>query len=147
MESIITSFGLDWKIVLPAILNFLLVIGILYFVLYKKVFLVLEERQKKIAEGVKKHDQAEQIISDAEAKRKKMFREADEKIVGEYKEFQQNLNQEKEEVLKYAKVEADKIISNSKQTAEETKEGIIKSADKEIAKMAILATEKILAEK
>ena len=51
MDQIIEKFGIDWKIFTAEIVNFLLLLAILSYFFYKKIFSVIEERQNKINEG------------------------------------------------------------------------------------------------
>jgi F-type H+-transporting ATPase subunit b len=147
MNEIINSFGIDWKIFSAEIVNFLVVIGILYFFVFKKVFVKLEERKKIISEGIENSKLAEEKIEEAQ-------KQSGEIISGARIEASDKINlavataeERKEVILKEAKEKGGEILDNAKKTGEEKKESIISKAEVEIAKMAILGAEKILSEK
>jgi len=147
MDKIITSFGIDWKIVLASLFNFLVVIWVIYYFLNKKVFSVLEERRAKIKEGVEKYEKSDEILEKARKDGSEIIKKAnitsDEKIQKAKELAEEKTNK----ILEEAKVKADnekkKIILN----AEEEKNKIIKSAKDEIVEIAILQSEKILSTK
>lgn len=147
MNEIINSFGIDWKIFTAEIFNFLVIIFILYFFVFKKIFEKLEERKKIISDGVEKSQQAEEKLSEAEKKSGQIISnarvEATEKI-----NLAINIAKEKEgEILTQAKKKSDDILDKAKKQSEIEKQNIIAKADEEISKMAILGVEKILKEK
>lgn len=125
----------------------MVVIGILYFFVFKKVFVKLEERKKIISEGIENSKLAEEKIEEAQ-------KQSGEIISGARIEASDKINlavataeERKEVILKEAKEKGGEILDNAKKTGEEKKESIISKAEVEIAKMAILGAEKILSEK
>jgi F-type H+-transporting ATPase subunit b len=59
------QLGLDLGLFLSQIVNFGLLLGILYVLLYKPILSKLEERAKKIKKGIDDAEQAEQLRADA----------------------------------------------------------------------------------
>ncbi len=147
MEEIINSFGIKWEIFVAEIFNFLLLIGILYYFLFRKIFENLDKRREIIADGIKKSEQAEEVLEEAKQERAEIVKEArmeaDEKI----KQALDLAKNKEAEIIKEANKKSAEIISENKNKAEKLKEKIISDADQEIAKLAILGAEKILQEK
>ena len=52
MNSIITTFHIDWKIILAQAVNFAIVFAVLYFFALKPLNKLMAERAEKIAKGV-----------------------------------------------------------------------------------------------
>ncbi len=147
MDEIISNFGIDWRILIAEVFNFLIIIAILYFFVFKRIFVNLDKRREIIANGVKKSELAEETLKNAKKKRDEIIvrarAEANDKIKKSI-----DIGKEKESViLKKAKNKADEIIESGKSLGERQKNSIILSADKEIAKLAILGVEKILIKK
>jgi ATP synthase F0 subunit b len=125
----------------------LVVILILYFFVFKKIFEKLEERKKIITDGIEKSELAGEKLIEAEKKSGEIISEArieaSEKI-----NLAINTAKEKEEIiLSEAKNKGEVILEKAKKTGEDQKKDIISEADEEIVKMAILGAEKILSKK
>ena len=147
MDQIINKFGIDWKIFSAEILNFLILLAFLSLVFYKKIFSVIEERQKKIDEGLTRAEEADKIVAEAENKKIEIIsearKEAEEKVL---KAVEIGKNK-KEDIIQKAKNESERIINSAKKSGLEEKEKIISSSKEDITKMIVLGAEKVLAEK
>jgi tRNA A37 threonylcarbamoyladenosine synthetase subunit TsaC/SUA5/YrdC len=62
MEKLLESFGIDYKILIAQIINFSLIFFLLYKFLFNPLKKVIEERKKKIYEGLKKWQESEKLI-------------------------------------------------------------------------------------
>ena len=62
------QFGVDWPHFIAQCISFLIVAGLLYKFAYKLVLTVLEERCKKIAEGLANADQIKKDLVNVQAK-------------------------------------------------------------------------------
>ena len=99
MEELITTFHIDWKLMIAQIVNFGIVFGLLYWLAAKPLSKLMKDRTKEITEGL---DNAKEIIVTSEVDGKEIIKEAKEKAI-----------LEKEEILKQAKIEAEKEKKNS----------------------------------
>ncbi len=147
MEEIIKSFGVDWKIILAAVFNFLIVLWVIHYFLNKKVFSVLEERKDKIKKGIEKFKESEGHLKNAKDESKNIIREANilsDKKIQKAKELAE---EKKNEILKEAKELSEKEKKTILEKAQEDREKIVSSAKNDIAEMALLQAEKILFKK
>lgn len=109
MDSFITTFHIDWKILIAQAINFGIVFILLYFFALKPIKKIMEERTTTIEGG----------IFDAKANA----------------EILKKTKKEYEDVLANARIEANTIFQEGKKEAEEKKRVMIKDADKEIEEM------------
>src|SRR3990167_5770479 len=65
MSELFEAFGVNWKLLLVQAVNFGLLLSVLTYFLYKPVLRIIDERQKKIAEGVKTAEEAARKLADA----------------------------------------------------------------------------------
>ena len=65
MEQLIEVFGIDWKLILAQVVNFLILLGVLSYFLYRPVMKVLTERQQAIERGVRDAEAAGQKLAAA----------------------------------------------------------------------------------
>ena len=52
MESIISTFHIDWKIIIAQMINFVIVFVVLYIFALKPLSKLMKERGEKIAKGI-----------------------------------------------------------------------------------------------
>lgn len=141
------ELGIDWKILLGQIINFLILLFLLRRFVFKPFLAILEKRRNRIEEGIKNAQAAEKSLenirnlagefkqkSEKEARDLIIAAEAKSRIRAE--EIMQKVNEEK----KIALEEAKRIIQ--RETEEEAKK-----KEKEITEKAFILTEKLLKEK
>ena len=147
MQEIINKFGIDWKIFSAEIVNFLVLLAILSLVFYKKIFSIVEERQKKINEGLDKSERADMELKEAKEKKKEIILNARKEAKDKIKEAIENAKEKENEILTLAREEEVKIKINAVKDGEQIKQKIINSSKDEIAKIIVLGAEKILSNK
>ena len=147
MEKIIEILGIDWKLFSAEIINFLILLGIIWWILYKYVFKIIEERQEKIDDGLKKSEEAEKVLNEAKNEKAEIIAEAREEAKKKIEKGIELGKVKKESIIEKAKREASSFLEKAKKNGIDEKEKIINSSKDEIAKMAILGAERILKEK
>ena len=143
MEQLITSFGINPKIFLAEIVNFLVVLGVLYFV-FKKITQVLDERSAIIQSGIDNAEQAEQTLASAAEEKKAILHQAGEEATAEIKAAIETAKQREAEIVTEANHQADEIVGRAQDKGELLKEKIIDSSQEDIAKMIVLGAEQVL---
>lgn len=139
------SLGIDFKILLAQIINFLLLLLILRKFLYGPIVGMLDKRKKSIEEGLKNAEDArlavEKAQEDYEQKISAAVKEAD-KILTEAKNQAKN---EAEQIVSAANKNSTEMIEKTKKQIETEKTRIISEAKRDLADLVIRATEKIIA--
>ena len=147
MEQLLSVFGVDWKLLLVQLVNFGLLLSVLTYFLYKPVLRIIDERQRKIAEGVKTAEEAERTLADAKVESEDIVggaaREAEALVAG----ARSSANERGVEIVKAAEARAAATMKEAGARAEEAKRQALKESEREIARAAMLAAEKILREK
>ena len=119
MESLFSSLGIEWKMLLAQIINF----GILAFVLtklvYKPLMKALEDREQTIKKISEDSSKVDEVLREAEEKQNTILEEArkhGEKINKESETSASNL---KKSILDEAKADAERIIKTGQKKLEE----------------------------
>lgn len=144
MDEILTVFGVNWKLLVIQMVNFGVLLLVLWRFLYQPLLRALENRRVKIAQGLEDAEKAEMKLKQIEEEKEGNIRQSlieGEDIVKKAKHKAQA--QEKTKVQE-AHEHSSKIIAEAQKTAQDEKEKILAETQKEIAKTAILAAEKIL---
>lgn len=147
MSELFAAFGINWKLLMVQGLNFALLLMALTYFLYKPVMNMLDERQKRIAEGVKTAQDAQKRLEDATHESESIVGSAAREAEGLVSAANKHAQEKQEEMLKAAEKQAQSIIADAQARAEEEKRQALLSSEREIARAAMLAAEKILREK
>jgi F-type H+-transporting ATPase subunit b len=136
----------DPGLIIWTIITFLLLLFILKKAAWKPLLSALQKREDTIASSIQK---AEQAKVDAE----KLLKEHSERLAQAEAEAQRIINEGrqlaekiKENITSEAKAISDKIIKESKEEIEKSRQAAIESLKKDISQIAILAASKIISE-
>src|SRR3989344_7196455 len=144
MSDLFAAFGVNWKLLLVQLVNFGLLLSVLTYFLYKPVLRIIDERQRKIAEGVRTAQEAERKLADAKVEGEGIVggaaREAEQLVATARSRADEKGN----EIVKAAEARADNVLKEASERAEEAKRMALAESSKEIARAAMLAAEKIL---
>ncbi len=77
MNSFISQFGIDWKLFLSQLVNFIIILAVLTFFVYKPVLKTLKDRNKKIKEGLDKAEEAGVRLKEVDVIGKAKIKEAE----------------------------------------------------------------------
>ncbi len=138
------QFGIEVKLLIVQIFNFVILLVILQKVLYKPVIGMLEDRRKKIEQSTKELEDIEKHSKELEKKTEEDLEKAREKS----HEIIARAEKQASETKKHAQIEAinqaEEIISKAKKSIEIEKETLINSVQKEIAQLVVNASTKVL---
>lgn len=142
MEAILTTFGIDWRLLLINALNFGLLLLALWYFLYAPVMKTLEERRRKVAQGVEDAESAkltlEEIQSSRGAKLAQAGKEADDIVASA-----RAAGVAKERELQLAgESAAANALREAELQAQELKHQAIEESKREVAKLIVLGIEK-----
>jgi F-type H+-transporting ATPase subunit b len=144
MEEIIHAFGIDWRLIVIQMFNFAILLGVLWYFLYTPVLKILNEREAKIRKGVEDANAASEALKHAESERAVVLSKAEVEAKGVVKNAEK-LGEEKMLLMqREAENKAQTILKDAEAQAVELSEKSRRESEAEIARVAILAAEKIL---
>lgn len=141
----LTSLGIDWKLLVAQIVNFLILLFLLKKFLYQPILKMLGERKQKIDKGLKDSEEAEKRLAETEIKTKDLIAKASQEAQKIVNETRKEVEKNSVVILDHAKQKSDEIVAKAKEQAEAEKEKIVNSAKSELAAIVELSVEKILA--
>jgi len=144
MESLLSVFGVDWKLLIVQGVNFLVLLGGLSYLLYRPVMKMLGERVAKIEKGVKDAEAAEQAAKETESARAVILTDANKDAESVLVRAETEAKKERGEIVKAAQERSDVLLAEARAQALELERQALLKSEKEIARMAILTAEKIL---
>ncbi len=144
MQQLFSAFGIDWHLLIAQAVNFGIVLIALWYFLYKPVLAMLEKRRDLVAKGVEDAARAGELLAgaDGEASRRVSAAEGEaEKIVSSARE---EAIAEKTRLLKEAETRAAAVAKDAEARAGEVAARAKRESEREVARLATLAAEKIL---
>jgi len=143
MESILSTFGIDWRLLLVNAVNFgLLLLGLWYF-LYGPVMRMLEERRAKITEGVAAAESARRRLAEIEASRAAQLAAAGQEADAMLAAARRAGAAKEREMLTRAESAADGVRVEAAREAAELKREALEESKREAAKLIVLGVEKL----
>ena len=146
MDKIVSTFGLDWRLLLIQGFNFALLLFLLWYFLYRPILRIIDERRAKVAEGVRLAEAAGQQVEDAKREGQRVVGEAGREAEQLVAAAKQRADEKGSEILRLAEERAQGVLAEAKAKAEEEHRQTMRQSEREIARAAMLAAEKILRE-
>lgn len=142
----LTAFGVNWKLLLIQGVNFGLLLIILYRYLYKPLFAMLEKRQGEIAKGLADAEAATREKDAIESAKTEILRSAREEGGEIVKNLRKQGTEAEHAMISDAQEKTVAMLAEARQKAEDERAHILRESEKDLARMAVLAAEKILRE-
>ena len=141
------SLGIDWKLLIAQIVNFVILLLILRKFLFAPIVNLLENRHRTIARGLTDAEEAEKKLQLADIEARKKVSEAINEAEKITKEARRNAEAENQKTLKLTQEKALKIVASAHDAAKQEEGKIVSSAKSHVAQLVIAGVEKILGEK
>ena len=141
------ALGLDLKILFAQFINFAILFFVLYRFAYKPIFKFMENRKKRIENGMKDAEEADAKLQIASRKEEEIINNAKKEALKIVEKAREEGDQKRELIVEKAKDDVADVIREEKKKIKIEKAESLKEIKKEISGIVILALEKILDEK
>ena len=147
MDSIVSTFHIDWKIMIAQALNFGMVFLILYLFALKPLIKIMQERTKKIEKGISDAQSNALILNNTKTEYEKALIKARNEADKIFQEGKKEAETKRSLMLEKAKEEVTFMIENGKKNLENEKIKMVKEATADITALSVRIAEKILGQK
>ena len=147
MEALIGTFHIDYKILIAQIVNFSIVLFVLYKFAYGPLVKVMNDRTEKIEKGLKDAQEANKKLTETEEREKEVLGKARKEAQAIIESAEKTALKNKDELLAEAKKKSEEILENAKRQIEDEKVKMISEIKSEIADLVVAATGKVIDEK
>ena len=147
MEQLIQAFGIDTRLIVVQIINFGLLLALLSYFLYRPILNLLEEREAKITQGIKDAEAAAAAKADAETEKRDILKAAHHEASDVADRAKIVANEQSETIVAAANAKVTKLLEDAEAAGVARKAQLERESEAEMAKLAVLAAEKILREK
>jgi len=140
------AIGIDWQVLLAQLINFGILFGLLFFLLYKPMRRTFDERSNRIKESMEQAEQIkEQMARTEEQVREQLAaaRREGQDVLAQAAEIGEHL---KEEGRGETRQEAEVIIDRASTEIERQRDEAIDEVKRQFVDLAITAAEKVVNE-
>ncbi|MFM2330498.1 MAG: hypothetical protein RLZZ26_5 [Candidatus Parcubacteria bacterium] len=147
MAQLLSAFGINWSLLLAQAVNFAIVLVALTYFLYKPVLRMLDERKRVVEQGVHDAELANEKLSNADGEAHLRVATADKQAEEIVSSARESATEEKVRILKEAETRAAMVTRDAQARATEAAAKALRESEKEVARLAILAAEKVMRSK
>ena len=136
--------NIDWQQILLHLLNFVILAGGLYLLLYQPVKAFMEKRQSFYRD---QDAQAAKLLADAKqaaAEAQRKMKDADAAAAEKMAQMQRAADASVQKQLSEAHTQADQILADAHAAAQREHDKLLADAQKELQDLAVTATEKLV---
>lgn len=144
MQELITTFHIDWKLLIAQIVNFGIVLFVIWKFAFKPLTKVMDERSKDIAKSLDDAKKIEENLAKSLEEKNQIIMEAKKEAQGIIQKSQEQGKKQGEEIVASAKTEVANVIAGAKEQIAEEKIKMIKDVKTEVANLVVESTKKIL---
>jgi F-type H+-transporting ATPase subunit b len=140
----VDALGIEWQLLVAQIVNFILLIIILRATLYKPVLNRLNQRRERIAQSMKDAERVSAAAREAEQQKAQVLEQAQRQAQEVRSQATRDAEKIAQDIRGRADQEATDIRMKAQADAQKQVEMAVTAANKQIADLAIMATEKLL---
>lgn len=143
---VIGTFGLRGDLFAAQLINFLLVLIILWRFVYKPIFAILDAREQSIAKSIKDVEDISARVKASESERVAMMNDARKESQAIIEAAMRETDVRKNEMIESAKREVERVIARGKEQLATERETSLVEMRKDIIDIAVRAAAKIATE-
>ncbi len=141
---LLTNLGIDYRLIIAQLVNFAILLAVLYRFLYKPVLKLLHDRSTKIESGLKNAEAVEVKLKEAAALFETKTREARAEASKLFDAAKKDVDLLRAELMIKAQNESDQIIEAGRARLAVEKEKMMHEAEHELSDLVEQATSHVL---
>lgn len=138
------KFGVNWPTLIAQMINFAIVAAVLYQFAIKPIAVTLDERQRKIAEGLQYAEEMKTRLVETERERAEKIKEAAaeaQRILGESREQAKEMIERK---TREAATQAENILRKAAEATEMERQNMLAEVRREMTHLVVTTSGKVL---
>lgn len=144
MEQFATQFGIDWKLMIAQLINFAVILFVLRAFVYKPILKLLDERKKRIEDGLTFAEKAKSELAGIEILKTEELNKAQKQGVEIVKLAETSAGKVRDEIIAGGEIEKQKLIATGKALLAEQKNRMEKGVYEHAVSIVEIAMGKVL---
>ena len=141
------GLGINIPTLIAQLINFLILLGLLYMVAYKPILKMFDERSNRIKESMEQTESIKEQAAKAEEEAKKQIEAASKDGQGMVARAVKAGEEIRQKAQEDAKPEAEALISKARIEIQRERDEAIDELRKEVAELTVFAAEKVIEQK
>lgn len=142
---ILQLFGVDWKLMLAQLVNFGIVVAVLWWFALKPLLATMAKRNQEIARGLSDAQAAGDRLKAVESEAKAKLQVAKQEALAILDKTREQAESSRQTAISKTKAEVESLINKAKEQIEAEKNQMVGEARQELADILVAALEKVLA--
>lgn len=138
------ALGINLPSLIAQLLNFFLLLAILYLVAYKPVMRMLDERRRRIQEGIRASEEAKERLAQTEKEVQAQLeraRQEGQALIGQAQQISARIQ---EESRQQARQEAEQLLGRARSEIQLERDSAIAQLRREFADLTVRAAERVI---
>jgi len=140
----VEGLGINLPTLLAQIINFAILLGLLYLVAYKPIMRMLDERSRRVKESMEQTELIKQQAERAEEEVKKQIEAAGKEGMEIIARAMHTGEEMRQKAQQEAKQDAESLVVRARVEIQRERDGAIDELRKEFADLTIMAAEKVI---
>jgi F-type H+-transporting ATPase subunit b len=140
IEQIARTFGVDWQHLIAQIISFCIVCALLQKFAYRPVLAMLEERRRRIAEGLANAEKSKTEWATTESRRAEVLTEASVQAAKMSQDARAVAAIVKQQEIQKATAAAEEIIAKARESAKRERERMLAELKREVGRLIVQTT-------
>ena len=143
MSELFAKLGIDWKLLLSQVVNFVLLIFILRYFLYQPILKILKERRERIQEGITRAEEADERLKQSAVHASEKLKDAERQSITMLHEAEGRAKAEEARLLEEARRKEAAVFTNAEKLIEARAEEARRNVEKEAGSFVRKAIAKV----
>ncbi len=144
MSEMLVKLGIDGKLFIAQLVNFLILFLVLRFFAWKPLLGALEERRKKIKQGMSDAKRADERLKEIEREREEILVTANQEAMRIVEQAENKAQSLRDEKMRLAKNEIEQQVNEAKDIIKAERAATLASMKQEVSRLIAAATGKVV---
>ena len=140
IETIARTFGVAWPHLIAQTLSFTVVCALLYWLAYRPILQMLEQRRQQIADGLANAEQVRAELAKTEAQRREVLAQAHAEAKGIVREARATAARIEAQGTQQANTTAQEIVAKAHQATERERAVMLGDLKREVGRLVLQTT-------
>jgi len=138
------ALGINFNLFLAQVINFGVVVGALFYLLYKPVLKMLRDRTERIEQSLQESDQVQEQLDNARRDYDAEIARARQEAATILSQAQERARSQEAEIVSQARQDADRIRIEAREQAEQERDQMLREVKDQVAGLVTLTASRVL---
>lgn len=141
---LLTTLGIDWKMLVAQLINFAVLLIVLSYFVYKPILRVIDQRRDRVKKSMDDAKHIEERVKKMEAEAQDRRKEMDREAKAFLDQAKEQAEKAKQEIIGSAQKEVDQMLAKGREQLKEEKEKLLSGVEAVVTRVSVGLAEKIL---